>query len=186
MKLNDTQQDLLDAAASEYGRLLAARVEAKAVGRRAEEAYIADQQLRWDMAAARYALAEGSKAQLRARTTKNPATVDKAIASGMRFVKDEILIEHEPEVDTGARFRMDGDELLVTLQPEDFEPFKAGFPEGLPTEGQQYAFRLDAAGNPIPVDADKDETWLHPVVKVALTPKMKPELLDFIESQGRG
>lgn len=189
MKLNDTQIPLLDAAATEYGKLLAARVEAKAVGRRAEQAHIADQQLRWEMSAARYAIAGGSKNQLRNITSKNPKTVDEAIESGLRFVKNELPAEPVAPVAKSApvdqRFEDTGDGTVsVTLQADEMNKFSAMLVDGTQSEARDWGFALDAEGRLQPDFTDDDETWNHPVVQVVnASPELKAEVIAFIQAQ---
>ncbi|WP_406245836.1 hypothetical protein ACI7YT_12410 [Microbacterium sp. M] len=186
-KLTDEQEALLDEAATAYANLLGARVQAKAVARKAEQDYLADYQAAWERAAAHYAVSTddagrpASKRQLRLATTRNPATVDEAIERGKRFVVAAPAVEAEPVIPSErSRFEVTGGRLRVSLEPEDFEPYATMLVAGVPDIAESHWF--DHAGGALsPVDANEDDTWQKPVVQVVMNTPLKAEAIAFLE-----
>lgn len=176
MKLNETQEALISRlrkASLHYRQAKATEYEA---ARRVADERILGALIERDKLIAR-SIAEGIPlAQIgkRALGTSDYTTVKAAAKHGAQFLESETNVQH------GNRYSWDAvrELLTVTMQAEDFTPF-ASMLVRTPEPTETFEFTLDGE-RILPVDADNEDTWEHPVVQVVMTNQGKRDALEFI------
>lgn len=176
MKLNETQEALISRlrkASLHYKQAKATEYEA---ARRVADERILGALIERDKLIAR-SIAEGIPlAQIgkRALGTSDYTTVKAAAKHGERFLEDEASTQH------GNRYAWDAvrEVLTVTMSAEDFTPFTSMLVR-TPDEAETFDFTVDGE-RILPVDADDEDTWEHPVVQIVMTDQGKRDALDFI------
>ncbi|MDL5351142.1 hypothetical protein [Microbacterium sp. zg-YB36] len=110
-------------------------------------------------------------------SSQHTPKADTAILHGAQFFHEEEAKPVEPA--TSPNFALLGDTLTVTLHPADFKPYAI-------EEASQRSHSFTVAdGNILPVDHEKEETWMHPVVQVvtAANGDWKQKALEYVEGQ---
>lgn len=187
MKLNHEQSALLDEIAEAHAAFKAAEIRELAIARREARERILGFQVARDRLVAKAHLAGVPKSRIgkQGLRSTDPKTYNKAIENGMRFINVDPISEVK-----GVTFAPSGDRfqsyapntVMVTLTPEEFEPYAGALAAGVPDEAQDHVFEL-REGALIPANAEDDATWQHPVVQVVMNTSLKAEALAFLDEQ---
>lgn len=185
-----TDQEAALARVREANKALkAAKVEANEVAKRARRDHIARHQAINDKSAAEAYFLHGvpyARIAEDGMGTTTHKTAKTAVLAGEPFVNktsEEVEAAATP-VGTPRFQEVDDGYALVTLQPEDFTPYKDTLAE-MPDGERDWAFHLDGSALK-PEDADDEATWLHPVVQVVMNTGMKAEVVEFLNTLARG
>ncbi len=96
--------------------------------------------------------------------TSDSKTAAEAIEHGLTFVERELSVEAPAPEAAVEQIERDGDTYTVTLKSSDYDRYD-GLVQG--DGGEAHAFTVDGK-KVLPVGADDDETWTHPVVRVVM------------------
>lgn len=180
MILDDWQEAALAVAAEAHARFTIGEAQERAIALRQAEERIKSLRAERDraFAAASEAGVPVSRLATSALGTTNRAEVKRIIERGKELPQPAPAAVQVDEPREVERYQLHGNQLIVTLQPEDFE----GVLEGVAGE-QVHAFTVYDDGTILPEDAEDDDTWLHPVVRVVMTETGKKEIHEWLATR---